>query len=113
MSAASIHPHLPPYGRDVATIDKPAWIAGGSLGAKDTRNYSNPTPGMPRETYRAMAEVARQRRRARPGGFLVVVTKNLRTNGALLTRRRHNRPCRTSGLLPATRAPRSDPRFAS
>jgi SAM-dependent methyltransferase len=78
----------PPYGRDIQLIDKPAWIGGGSLGATDARNDSS-DPGnfghARGEPYRAaMAEVYEACAAAlRPGGFLVVVTENLRAGGAL------------------------------
>ncbi len=78
----------PPYGRDIQLIDKPAWIRGGSLGAKDARNYSGDPGNLGHargEHYRAaMAEVyAACAAALKPGGFLVVVTKNLRADGAL------------------------------
>jgi tRNA G10 N-methylase Trm11 len=78
----------PPYGRDIQLIDKPAWIRGGSLGAKDARNYSGDPGNLGHargEPYRAaMAEVYEACAAAlKPGGFLVVVTKNLRAGGAL------------------------------
>jgi modification methylase len=79
----------PPYGRDIQMIDKPAWIEGGSLGAKDSRNYSRDRSNLGHargEHYRAaMAEVyAACAAALKPGGFLVVVTKNLRSDGAML-----------------------------
>jgi len=78
----------PPYGRDIQLIDKPAWIRGGSLGAKDARNYSSDPENLGHargEPYRAaMAEVyAACAAALKPGGFLVIVTKNLRAGGAL------------------------------
>jgi modification methylase len=78
----------PPYACEIQVIDKPAWLAGGSLGAKDTRNYSTDRGnlGHARGTqYRdAMAEVyAACAATLKPGGFLVVVTKNLRAGGEL------------------------------
>jgi len=78
----------PPYGRDIQLIDKPAWIKGGSLGAKDSRNYSGDRSNLGHardEHYRsAMAEVyAACAAALKPGGFLVVVTKNLRAGGAM------------------------------
>jgi hypothetical protein len=78
----------PPYGRDIQLTDKPAWIRGGSLGAKDSRNYSGDPENLGHargETYRAaMAEVYEACAAAlKPGGFLVVVTKNLRAGRAL------------------------------
>jgi modification methylase len=78
----------PPYGRDIELIDKPAWIRGGSLGAKDSRNYSHDRSNLGHargEHYRAaMADVYGACAAAlKPGGFLVVVTKNLRAGGAM------------------------------
>jgi modification methylase len=78
----------PPYGRDIQLIDKPAWIRGGSLGAKDARNYSSDPDNLGHargEPYRAaMAEVyAACAAALKPGGFLVAVTKNLRAGRAL------------------------------
>jgi hypothetical protein len=76
------------YGRDIQLIDKQAWIRGGSLGARDARNYSSDPSNLGHargEHYRAaMAEVyAACTSALKPGGFLAVVTKNLRAGGAL------------------------------
>lgn len=95
----------PPYGCEIQTIDKPTWIAGGRLGAKDTRNYSSNLENIGHARgagYRdAMAEVyAASAAALKPGGFLVVVTKNLRAGGAM-----HDlagdtvRLCQQTGLL--------------
>ena len=78
----------PPYGCQIEMIDKPAWIAGGSLGAKDTRNYSADRRNLGHARgahYReVMADVyAASAAALKPGGFLVVVTKNLRSGGEL------------------------------
>ena len=78
----------PPYGREIQLIDKPAWLAGGSLGAKDSRNYSADRDNLGHargERYRAaMGEVyAACAAALKPGGFLVVVTKNLRNGRGL------------------------------
>jgi tRNA G10 N-methylase Trm11 len=78
----------PPYACQIEMIDKPAWLAGGSLGAKDTRNYSadHRNLGHSRGTHyrEAMADVyAASAAALKPGGFLVVVTKNLRSGGAM------------------------------
>ena len=78
----------PPYGRDLQLIAKQGWIAGGSLGAKDARNYSDDRENLGHargEGYRAaMAEVyAACTAALKPGGFLVVVTKNFRAGDAL------------------------------
>ena len=86
----------PPYGRDIQLIDKPAWIRGGSLGAKDARNYSGDPGNLGHargEPYRAaMAEVyAACAAALKPGGFLVVVTKNLRARRRPARPRRHHR----------------------
>jgi len=94
----------PPYACQIEMIDKPAWLAGGSLGAKDTRNYSadHRNLGDARGPhYRdAMAGVyAAAAAALKPGGFLVV-TKNLRAGGAM-----HDRCgdtvelCQHAGLL--------------
>jgi modification methylase len=79
----------PPYARDIELIDKPAWIAGGSLGDKNSRNYSadrdNLGHARDQEYLAAMGEVyAACAAALKPGGFLVVVTKNLRAGRALL-----------------------------
>jgi modification methylase len=95
----------PPYACQIEMIDKPAWLAGGSLGAKDTRNYSadHSNLGHARGTHyrEAMAGVYGASAAAlKPGGFLVVVTKNLRSGGAM-----HNLAgdtvdlCQHAGLL--------------
>jgi DNA modification methylase len=78
----------PPYACEIQMIDKPVWLAGGSLGAKDTRNYSADRGNLGHARgarYRAaMADVyAASAAALKPGGFLVVVTKNLRAGGAL------------------------------
>lgn len=78
----------PPYACEIEMIDKPAWIRGGSLGAKDSRNYSSERANLGHargQHYRtAMAEVyAACAAALKPGGFLVVVTKNLRAGGAM------------------------------
>jgi len=78
----------PPYACQIEMIDKPAWLAGGSLGAKDARNYSadHRNLGHARGTHyrEAMAAVyAASTAALKPGGFLVVVTKNLRSAGAM------------------------------
>ena len=78
----------PPYDCEIETIDKPAWIRGGSLGAKDTRNYSSDRGNLGHargHDYRAaMVDVYWAcAATLKPGGFLVVVTKNLRAGRAL------------------------------
>ena len=78
----------PPYGRDIELIDKPAWLAGRRLGDKDTRNYSHDRDNLgharDQQYLAAMGEVyAACAAALKPGGFLVVVTKNLRYGGAL------------------------------
>jgi modification methylase len=79
----------PPYARDIELIDKPAWIAGGNLGDKETRSYSADPGNLGHargDDYRAaMSDVyAACAAALKPGGFLVVVTKNLRAGRALL-----------------------------
>jgi modification methylase len=79
----------PPYGGDVGTIDKPAWLAGRSLCRRDTLNYS---PERANLGYargdRYVAELACVYAGCfallRPGGLLVTVTKNLRRRGRVL-----------------------------
>jgi modification methylase len=78
----------PPYGRDIELIDKPAWLAGGSLGDKGSRNYSADSDNLGHargQRYQsAMGEVyAACAAALKPGGFLVVVTKNLRAGRAM------------------------------
>jgi modification methylase len=79
----------PPYACDAGVIDKPAWLAGGRLCPADTLNYSTDRAnlgharGSAYET--AMAEVyAACHAVLRPGGRLVVVTKNTRRKGRTL-----------------------------
>jgi modification methylase len=79
----------PPYGSDIGMIDKPAWLAGGSLCRRDTLNYSTERANLGHargECY--LAELARVYAGCyavlRPGGLLVVVTKNLRRRGRVL-----------------------------
>ena len=78
----------PPYRCEIQTIDKPAWLNGGSLGDKGSRNYSADPDNLGHarghdyeqamlQVYAACAAVLK------PGGFLVVVTKNLRAGGAM------------------------------
>jgi tRNA1(Val) A37 N6-methylase TrmN6 len=92
----------PPYGRDIELIDKPAWIADGSLGDKASRNYSagrgNLGHARGGRYQAAMGEVyAACAAALKPGGFLVVVTKNLRAGRAL-----HDLGGVTVGLCQAT-----------
>ena len=79
----------PPYGCDAGVIDKPAWLAGGRLCPPETLNYSKNRAnlGHARGTaYElAMVEVYTACLAAlRPGGKLVVVTKNTRRKGRTL-----------------------------
>ena len=79
----------PPYACDAGVIDKPAWIAGGRLCPPDTLNYSTDRANLGHvrgPSYaRAMADIyAACHRLLRPGGCLVVVTKNTRRKGRLL-----------------------------
>jgi DNA modification methylase len=79
----------PPYACDAGMIDKPAWLAGGRLCPAETLNYSSDRAnlgharGAVYET--AMAEIyAACHAVLRPGGRLVVVTKNTRRKGRTL-----------------------------
>jgi modification methylase len=79
----------PPYGGDVGMIDKPAWLAGRSLCRRDTLNYSTDHANLGHARGdRYLAELASVYAGCfallRPGGLLVVVTKNLRRRGRLL-----------------------------
>jgi modification methylase len=76
----------PPYGGDVGMIDKPAWLAGGSLCRRDTLNYSTDHANLGHARGdRYLAELAGVYAGCfavlRPGGLLVVITKNLRRQG--------------------------------
>jgi modification methylase len=79
----------PPYACDAGVIDKPAWLAGGRLCPADTLNYSTDPANLghargPAYTQ-AMAEVYTACHTVlRPGGRLVVVTKNTRRKGRTL-----------------------------
>ena len=79
----------PPYACDAGVIDKRAWLAGKRLCPDDTLNYSTDRAnlgharGAAYET--AMAEIyAACHAVLRPGGHLVVVTKNTRRKGRTL-----------------------------
>jgi DNA modification methylase len=79
----------PPYACDAGVIDKAAWVAGGRLCLSDTLNYSadRANLGHARGTAyeAAMAEIyASCHAVLRPGGRLVVVTKNTRRKGRTL-----------------------------
>jgi modification methylase len=79
----------PPYGGDVGMIDKPAWLAGRSLCRRDTLNYSTDHANLGHARGdRYLAELAEVYEGCfavlRPGGLLVVVTKNLRRRGRVL-----------------------------
>ncbi len=79
----------PPYGCDAGVIDKQAWLAGRRLCPDDTLNYSTDRANLGHargDTYAAaMAEVyAACHAVLRPGGHLVVVTKNTRRKGRTL-----------------------------
>jgi DNA modification methylase len=79
----------PPYACDAGVIDRQAWRAGGRLCTEDTLNYSTDRANLGHarggayET--AMAEIyADCHAVLRPGGRLVVVTKNTRRMGRTL-----------------------------
>ena len=79
----------PPYGCDAGMIDKQAWIAGGRLCPADTLNYSTDKANLGHARgpayEQAMAGVyAACHGVLRPGGHLVVVTKNTRRKGRTL-----------------------------
>ncbi|MDA8268177.1 MAG: DNA methyltransferase [Actinomycetota bacterium] len=79
----------PPYGCDAGMIDKRAWLSGGRLCPVDTLNYSTDKANLGHargQAYeQAMAEIYTGcARLLRPGGHLVVVTKNTRRRGAML-----------------------------
>jgi len=79
----------PPYACDAGVIDKPAWLAGGRLCPSETLNYSRDRANLGHargEAYaEAMAEIyAACHAVLRPGGRLVVVTKNSRRRGRML-----------------------------
>ncbi len=79
----------PPYGCDAGVIDRRAWLEGGRLCDAGTLNYSADRKNLGHARgaayASAMAEVyAGCARLIRPGGHLVVVTKNTRRKGRLL-----------------------------
>jgi modification methylase len=79
----------PPYACDAGVIDKPAWLAGGRLCPADTLNYSTDRANLGHARGMAYAEsmaeiYAACRAVLRPGGRLVVVTKNSRRKGRML-----------------------------
>jgi modification methylase len=76
----------PPYACDAGVIDKQAWLAGGRLCPPDSLNYSTDRANLGHargSTYaEAMADIYTACHAAlRPGGRLVVVTKNTRRKG--------------------------------
>ena len=108
----------PPYACDAGVIDKPAWLAGGRLCPAETLNYSRDRANLGHARGEAYAEAMAEIYAAcdavlRPGGRLVVVTKNIAPSRA------HARPGRGDGLLgrrcrlrlhrPCRGAPRRDP----
>ena len=79
----------PPYACDAGVIDKPAWLAGGRLCPADTLNYSTDRANIGHARGPAYAEAMAEIFAAchavlRPGGRLVVVTKNTRRKGRML-----------------------------
>lgn len=78
----------PPYGCEIGRPQKDAWGTGRCLCPGSERNYSRARENLGHargEAYAAaMTEVyASCLRVLKPGGFLVVVTKNMRSKGAL------------------------------
>jgi DNA modification methylase len=78
----------PPYGCEVGDVDRSAWHTGRHICPDDSRNYSRDKENVGHarggsyaaamlDIYRACAAVTK------PGGFVVVVTKNTRTRGAM------------------------------
>ena len=78
----------PPYACEVGQLDKRAWGTGGDLCLTRARNYSadhrNLGHARGRTYLDAMAEIYRVCAAVlKPGGFLVLVTKDMRSRGAL------------------------------
>ena len=76
----------PPYACDAGVIDKRAWLAGGRLCPPDSLNYSSDRANLGHARGNAYAEAMAEIYTAchhvlRPGGRLVVVTKNTRRKG--------------------------------
>ena len=76
----------PPYACDAGVIDKRAWVAGGRLCPPDSLNYSTDRANLGHARGNAYAEAMAEIYAAchqvlRPGGRLVVVTKNTRRKG--------------------------------
>jgi len=76
----------PPYACDAGVIDKQAWLAGGRLCPPDTLNYSTDRANLGHARGTAYADAMAEIYAAchsvlRPGGRLVVVTKNTRRKG--------------------------------
>jgi DNA modification methylase len=79
----------PPYACDAGVIDKPGWLAGGRLCPSETLNYSEDRANLGHARGEAYAEAMGEIYAAchavlRPGGRLVVVTKNSRRRGRML-----------------------------
>jgi modification methylase len=79
----------PPYACDAGVIDKRAWLAGGRLCPPDTLNYSRDRANLGHARGQAYTEAMADIYTAchavlRPGGRLVVVTKNTRRKGRTL-----------------------------
>jgi modification methylase len=78
----------PPYGCEVGTTDGDAWHTGRPICPQGTRNYGRDKTNIGHARGRAYAEAMLAIYRAcaaitKPGGFLVVVTKNTRSGGAM------------------------------
>ena len=76
----------PPYACDAGVIDKRAWLAGGRLCPPESLNYSTDRANLGHARGHAYAEAMADIYTAchhvlRPGGRLVVVTKNTRRKG--------------------------------
>jgi modification methylase len=78
----------PPYGCEVGEIDKSAWHTGREICRTDTRNYSRDRTNIGHARGTAYAEAMLDIYRAcatvvKPGGFVVIVTKDMRRHGKL------------------------------
>jgi modification methylase len=79
----------PPYACEAARIDRPAWLAGGTMRDADSRNYSTDRANLGHARGDAYATAMAAVYAAcftvlRPGGLLVTVTKNMRRGGQLI-----------------------------
>ena len=107
----------PPYGCDAGVIDKPAWLAGRRLCPSESLNYSKDRANLGHARGDAYAEAMAEIYAAchavlRPGGRLVVVTKNTRRRGRTARPGRPHRlarHARRGSLTSATSSPSTPP----